>query len=243
MRVAVFSDVHGNADALAAVLADIRNHAPDITINLGDCLSGPLEAERTAEMLIAAGVTATVRGNHDRYLCNPALMDDWDRCALPQLSKVTLQWLAELPAQVALDEVFACHATPQDDESYWIEAHTADGIARRAALDKITVQAEGIAQSLMLCGHTHVARAVRLVDGRLIVNPGSVGCPGYSDSGVAGRHVSAGTPFAQYAVLDRVQGDWAVMQRIVPYDTTRAVAMARAAGHADWVSALSTGWI
>jgi putative phosphoesterase len=243
MRLAVFSDVHGNADALAAVLTDIKAHAPDITLNLGDCLSGPLEAERTAEMLFAADVTATVRGNHDRYLGDPALMDEWDRLALPQLSQATKAWLASLPAQVVMEDVFACHAAPNSDETYWIEAHTADGVARRASLETILAKAEGIGQSLMLCGHTHVARALRLPDGRLVLNPGSVGCPGYTDSGVAGRHVFAGTPFAAYAVLDRVKGEWAVTQRFVPYDTSRAVEMARAAGLTDWVAALSTGWI
>ena len=243
MRVAVFSDVHGNADALLAVLADIKVQAPDITINLGDCLSGPLEAERTAEILMAADVTATVRGNHDRYLGNPALMDDWDRSALPQLSAHTLDWLASLPAQVVLDEVFACHATPQDDESYWIDAHTPDGMARRAVLDRITERASGIKQSLMLCGHTHVARAVRLADGRMIVNPGSVGCPGYTDTPMTGRHVCAGTPFAAYAVMDYAKGAWTVSHRHLPYDRQRAIAMSQAAGYADWVSALSTGWI
>jgi putative phosphoesterase len=243
MRVAVISDVHGNADALAAVLADIRNHAPDITLNLGDCLSGPLEAERTAEMLQTANITATVRGNHDRYLCDPALGDEWDRHALPQLSKATLDWLANLPAQVILETIFACHATPQNDETYWIEAHTADGTPRRATLGAITAKAEGISQTLLLCGHTHVARSVRLPDGRLILNPGSVGCPGYTDSGVAGRHVFAGSPFASYALLDHTLGQWAITQRILPYDTSRVVAMAQAAGYPDWVAALSTGWI
>jgi putative phosphoesterase len=202
MRVAVISDVHGNADALAAVLADIKAHAPDITLNLGDCLSGPLQAERTAEMLQSANLTATVRGNHDRYLGNPALMDE-----------------------------------------YWIEAHTADGTPRRASLETITEKAQGITQSLMLCGHTHVARALRLPDGRLILNPGSVGCPGYTDSGIAGRHVFAASPYASYAILDRTHGAWSITQRTVPYDTRPAIALAKAADYPDWVAALSTGWI
>jgi putative phosphoesterase len=243
MRVAVISDVHGNADALAAVLADIHKHAPDITINLGDCLSGPLEAERTAEMLQTAPITVTVRGNHDRYLGNPALMDEWDRHALPQLSKATLDWLANLPATVILDDIFACHATPESDETYWIEAHTADGNPRRADLATITAKAQGITQSLMLCGHTHVARALRLPDGRLILNPGSVGCPGHTDDTFADRHVFAASPFASYAILDRTFGAWSITQRTVPYDTRPAVALAQAAGYPDWVAALSTGWI
>ncbi len=243
MRVAVFSDVHGNADALVAVLADIRTYAPDFTINLGDCLSGPLQAERTAELLQAAKATVTIQGNHDRYLGTPALMDDWDRCALPQLSKPTLEWLASLPAQVVIDDIFACHASPHSDETYWIDAPTPDGTPRPPEQANNTAKAQGIPQTLMLCGHTHVARAIRLPDGRLILNPGSVGCPGYTDSSKTGRHVFAASPFASYAILDRTHGAWAITQRTLPYDTTGAIALAQAAGYPDWVGALSTGWI
>ena len=158
-------------------------------------------------------------------------MDDWDRRAFPQLSSDTLTWLAALPATAVVDDAFLCHATPQDDLSYWLEAYTPDGTARRAPLDKITARAKDIPQSLMLCGHTHVARALRLADGRLVVNPGSVGCPGFTDhSAPSPRHVCAGTPYASYAILDRQGAGWTVSHRLVPYDTKSAVARARAAG-------------
>jgi predicted phosphodiesterase len=44
MRFAAIADVHGNHLALEAVLADIRPRASSEIVNLGDCLSGPLEA-------------------------------------------------------------------------------------------------------------------------------------------------------------------------------------------------------
>lgn len=67
---------------------------------------------------------------------------------------------------------------------------------RFAAIADIERAAVGIPQSLILCGHTHIARAVRLGGGRMIVNPGSVGSPGYRDI-VPFRHVmEAGTPDA-----------------------------------------------
>jgi putative phosphoesterase len=241
MRLAVLADIHGNADALAAVLDDLRAAAPDAIVNLGDCFSGPLDAARTADLLAAAPITATVRGNHDRWLLSPPEMDAWDQQAFPHLAAETLAWLATLPATAVLGDAFLCHATPQDDLSYWIEAHTADGTTRRATLDKIMARAADIPQSLMLCGHTHVARAVHLADGRLIVNPGSVGCPGYTDK--PGRHLCAGTPHAAYALLDQQGPNWAVAHRLVPYDTGPAIKAAYAAGYEDWVKALSTGWI
>jgi predicted MPP superfamily phosphohydrolase len=67
MRFAAIADVHGNHLALEAVLADIR--AQDITdiVNLGDMLSGPLDARRTIELLMKLDAVH-VLGNHDRYL-------------------------------------------------------------------------------------------------------------------------------------------------------------------------------
>ncbi|MEZ5776773.1 MAG: metallophosphoesterase family protein [Paracoccaceae bacterium] len=244
MRVAVLSDIHGNADALAAVLRDAKDLAPDVIVNLGDCFSGPLDAVRTHSLLTGAGIATTVRGNHDRALLDPPAMDAWDRMTEPKLTQDMRAWLGSLPATAVLDEMFLCHATPQDDVSYWMEEHTADGMARRASLEQITARAAGIAQPVMLCGHTHVARAVHLADGRLVVNPGSVGVPGYVDDPPnTARRVSAGTPFASYATLDRRDGVWSVSQHLVPYDTGPAIELARAAGCSDWVTALSTGWL
>ena len=243
-RLAVLADIHGNADALAAVLADVVNQSPDALVNLGDCFSGPLDAGRTAHLLAGARFTATVRGNHDRWLCDPNAMDAWDKHALPQLPPETLAWLAALPPTAIVDDAFLCHATPQDDMSYWLEAYTPDGSPKRATLEKITARAGNIAQTLMLCGHTHVPRAVQLKSGRLVVNPGSVGCPGFTDhSAPSPRRICTGTPHAAYAILDRQGTTWTVNHRLVPYNTSTAVARARAAGFTDWEQALDTGWI
>ncbi len=83
--------------------------------------------------------------------------------------------------RVFRDQVFLCHATPDDDEVYWLDTVHPDGTVALSPLDRIEQFAQGITQSLILCAHTHLARAVRLRDGRLIVNPGSVGSPGYRD--------------------------------------------------------------
>ena len=48
MRLAVLADIHGNLDALQAVLADLARQSPDLIVNLGDCLSGPLWPLETA---------------------------------------------------------------------------------------------------------------------------------------------------------------------------------------------------
>ena len=62
MRLAVLADIHGNVRALRAVMDDLKDVAPDSVINLGDCVSGPLEAAETTDLLISLAWT-TVRGN------------------------------------------------------------------------------------------------------------------------------------------------------------------------------------
>jgi predicted phosphodiesterase len=244
MKVAVLSDVHGNADALAAVLSDLKDQSPDATINLGDCFSGPLDVRRTAELLAEADIALTVSGNHDRWLLSSDEGDDWDDAARSALSRETLGWLETLPATAVLDDIFACHACPKDDLTGWMEVAQPDGSRVRAGIDHITRLAEGVPQPIMLCGHTHVARTLRLNDGRLIVNPGTVGCPGFRDSTVSPPvMIFSGVPHASYAILERSGVNWTVSHRLVPYDPSNMIALAQSAGYGDWVSALATGWV
>ena len=67
MRFAAIADVHGNHLALDAVLADIRAQGIDDIVHLGDMASGPLDARRTMDALMALDAVH-VLGNHDRYL-------------------------------------------------------------------------------------------------------------------------------------------------------------------------------
>jgi hypothetical protein len=82
-----------------------------------------------------------------------------------------------------------------------------------------------------------------LLDGRLVVNPGSVGLPGFRGRVPVPYKVEIGTPNACYAIIERKQNDWSVTLRYVPYDGRAAAEMARQAGMADWASALATGWV
>jgi predicted phosphodiesterase len=179
MRFAAMADVHGNYLALEAVIADIRAQGIEDIVNLGDMASGPLDARRTMDALIALDAVH-VLGNHDRYLIDrpPEKMGSWDRPAHAQLDATHLDWLRAVPAKrVYRDQVLLCHATPDHDETYWLETVLSDGAVRMASLETIEAAARGITQRLILCGHTHIARAVRLADGRTVINPGSVGSP------------------------------------------------------------------
>ncbi|WP_456640404.1 metallophosphoesterase family protein [Bradyrhizobium sp. USDA 10063] len=245
MRFAAIADVHGNYLALEAVVADIRAQEITEIVNLGDMASGPLDARRTMDALMALGAVH-VLGNHDRYLIDrpPEKMGSWDRPAHAQLDQSHLDWLRAVPPTcVFRDQVFLCHAMPVDDEVYWLETVQPDGTVRMASLEAIERAASGITQSLILCGHSHLARAVRLRDGRLIVNPGSVGSPGYRDVHPYKHVVEAGTPDARYAILELADGAWRVTFRHVPYDHDAMAALARENGQPELASALATGWI
>ena len=197
------------------------------------------------ERMMALGAIH-VRGNHDRYLIDrsPEKMSSWDRPAHAQLDRHHLDWLRALPAtRVFRDQVFLCHATPASDEVYWLETVLPDGTVRMAALEAIEEAAADIAQRLILCAHSHIARAVRLRDGRLIVNPGSVGCPGYRDRHPFPHVMEAGTPDARYAILELMDGDWRMAFRHVPYDHLAMAELAKRNGMPDLASALATGWV
>ena len=245
LRFAAIADVHGNYLALEAVIADIRALGIEEIVNLGDMASGPLDARRTMDALMTLDAVH-VLGNHDRYLIDrpPEKMGSWDRPAHAQLDARHLDWLRAVPpTRVFRDRVFLCHATPGSDEVYWLETVLPDGTVRMASLEAIEDAAHAVTQSLILCGHSHLARAVRLRDGRLIVNPGSVGSPGYRDTHPFPHVVEAGTPDARYAILEFKAGGWHVTFRHVPYDQAAMAALARQNNQPELASALATGWI
>ena len=64
-EIAVIADVHGNAWALEAVLADITRRGVSTVVNLGDNANGPLAPARSVALLRATGAVH-VRGNGDR---------------------------------------------------------------------------------------------------------------------------------------------------------------------------------
>ena len=233
MRIAVISDIHGNRLALEAVLEDIETHGADMTLNLGDLVSGPLEPAATADLLLECDFP-TVRGNHERLLLaaeGPALVPV-DRFAREDLAPRHFEWFARLPTTLAVSgDLFMCHGTPKDDNTRWLDDnwHGRETILPDEAA--VSAEAEGLDYPVLLCGHTHIARAVRLSDGRLIVNPGSVGL-----------QMVHGSPDARYAILYRHGDRWSVMLCAVPYDHVGAAEQARRNGFASWVPALMTGW-
>ena len=168
MRFAAIADVHGNHLALEAVIADIRAQGITDIVNLGDMASGPLDARRAMDALMAMDAVH-VLGNHDRYLIDrpPEKMGSWDRPAYAQLDPAHLDWLRTVPPTLVYrDQVFLCHATPASDEVYWLDTVLPDGTVAMSPRERIEQLAAGVDRSLILCAHTHLSRTVRLADGR-----------------------------------------------------------------------------
>ena len=113
MRIAVLADIHGNVRALRAVMEDLKQVAADRVVNLGDTVSGPLEAAETADVLISLAWT-TIRGNHDRQLLDrPAdQMGLSDKAAFGELKNHHSAWLSTLEATAEVEDLFLCHGTP-----------------------------------------------------------------------------------------------------------------------------------
>jgi hypothetical protein len=74
----------------------------------------------------------------------------------------------------------------------------------------------------------------------VVVNPGSVGQPGYRD--VAPAHVvEAGTPHARYASVEKLAVGWAAELYAVPYDYEAAARQAEQAGRPAIAHVVRTG--
>jgi predicted phosphodiesterase len=176
--VAVLSDVHGVLPVLDAVLAEPDVRSADLVVVTGDHAAGPMPVEVLDRLGGLGARGLLVRGNADRELVDlarggtsPHPESVW---AAGQLRPDQVALLAGLPHPVRVrvegfGPVVFCHGTPRDDEEVvlvdtrlerWAEAF--------AGLDPT--------ERTVVCGHTHMP-FVRLVDRRLVVNPGSVGMP------------------------------------------------------------------
>lgn len=243
MRLAIIADVHGNLVALEAVLADIARFAPDLLVNLGDLVSGPFDPAGSAAAQMALNCP-TLAGNHERGLTENGA-NGLDALARPLLSPDQMDWIAALPATLTLLDgaVFACHGSPAGgDEEYLLE----DMSTGRPRLDTEAAIAARLAGAgaaqVVLCGHSHVAR-MATIGGVLVLNPGSVGMPGYRAALPVPHVVEAGAPHARYALLERGHAGWHARFQAVPYDAETAARQAERHGRPAIAHSVRTGWM
>jgi putative phosphoesterase len=217
MRVALISDLHGNAVALDAVLADIRAVGTDRIVCLGDTATlGPRPRE-VLDRLRQLGC-ACILGNHDAFMLDeqlihsyseaPIVVDSVDWCRA-QLRDEDFEFLRGFRATDELDlggaSLLLYHGTPR--------SHMEDLLADTPA-ERVDEMLGGRRATVLAGGHTHLAMT-RQHRGMLVVNPGSVGMP-FREHAAGGVPVIL--PHAEWALVDASGGGVEVRLRRVPVD-------------------------
>ena len=243
MRFAVISDIHGNRSALEAVFAALERAQVDEIVNLGDSLSGPFDPAGTADLLIARDIPS-VCGNHDRLLLDPPERQGlWEQWTTPELRPDHFDWVRALPETITMENVHITHATPGDDAENWLDRRAENHRMQARDLEDVVQRAGDLDAALVLTGHTHTPRVVRLPGGPMVVNPGSVGCPAYLDDRTNPPFIhETGAPDARFAIIEMQGETIEVALCSTPYDPTAMAKRARDKGAETWAQAIETGW-
>ena len=193
VRVLVLYDIHGNADALDAVLADPRAADPDAVLVGGDVVPGPFAGETLDRLSALAAPVHRVRGNGEREVAGavgapPPPPDDpaavtaaWTAAAL---GDERARALGGQPLTVVLDGVLYCHASPRRDDEMLTRLSPAERWADALA---------GVDARLVVGGHTH-QQDDRAVGAVRFLNAGSVGLPYEGDGAARWVWVADGEP-------------------------------------------------
>ena len=236
MRVAVLSDIHGNLNALEAVLAALETGPPDELWCLGDLVgygARPNECCRAIE----AGASICLAGNHDlavrgtidlaEFSGDAGAAASWTRTVLSEEAR---SYLDRLQPEGSRADVALFHASARDPVWEYV-------LSDESAVATLELTEE----PLVLVGHSHAALQIALRDGvlagglapagteidlrsgRALLNPGSVGQP------------RDGDPRAAYLILD-LAARTASFRR-VEYDVERTQEEIREAGLPDALAA------
>lgn len=231
MRIAVFSDIHANREALDAFCAHASGQRIDTYMCLGDIVGYGADPEYCVQQVQSLPLLGCVVGNHDhattgaRYSMgrDGQKVIEWTKT---QLSAASLRYLQSLAATCKWQDVLFCHANPYRPlEWYYVEEreYIARSFARSSA-------------KILFLGHTHVAAAITrqsffclymrtprdemivpaAEQNRQIFNCGSIGQP------------RDGDPRASYLIYDSERQTIEFIR--VAYDAATAAAKIRAAG-------------
>jgi len=243
--IAVLSDIHGNSWALDAVLDHARRQGATRLLTLGDCAYGPLDPRGVVERLMDPGLPGLhVTGNQDRILWEtPEGEGPWTSLDFTrsQLDERHLRWLQGLPSETVDGDLLLCHGSPGNDSEYLLSAVNETGLHLRLLTDVLR-KLEGVNQGAVLCGHSHLPACVRTPNGRLVVNPGSVGLQAFSEDKPWPHLVENRSPHARYALMQAGPRGWDVSLVAVSYDWETAARVAEEHHRPDWARVLRSGW-
>ncbi|NOY53261.1 MAG: metallophosphoesterase family protein [Deltaproteobacteria bacterium] len=151
MRVAVFSDVHSNLEALTVVLDAIRREAPDRILFAGDAVGYGPDPNACVERIFEAA-DVVVMGNHDSGVLNESDLSSFNplaqeaiRWTRSVLTAANREKLSVMPMTVREEDLFLVHAAPRTppDWDYVVEE---TGAAEQFGFFDTPI---------CLCGHTH----------------------------------------------------------------------------------------
>jgi predicted phosphodiesterase len=206
MRVAALADVHGNAPALEAVLAELAAESVDLIVFCGDLTWGPLPNE-TLELVRAIETPVRfVRGNADRSI--GVHLDERGTWLAAQHGADEAAFVNGFDESVVADvdglgPTRFVHGSPRSDE---------ECVTPRTPPERVAEFMAGVPERVVVTAHIHVSYDRRVGDVRL-VGPGSVGRP-YEDE-----------PGARWALLGPD-----VQLRRTDFDHERTAALYRASG-------------
>ena len=244
MKIAVLSDIHSNVFSLEAVINDTKKRGVEQMLNLGDILYGPIAPKATYELLKEHDFI-TIRGNQDRQIYE-AFREEIDtnptmQFILNDLGEEPIRWTESLPFDYQLnDEIYMCHGSPTNDLQYLLE-NIETGFPSLRSDSEIMASLNGQSSNIILCGHTHIPRTVKTTSGQIIINPGSVGLPAYTDDEPIIHSMENYCPHASYTIIEKNETGWTVQQIKVPYDYQKAAEMAEERQRGDWRHFLNTG--
>jgi predicted phosphodiesterase len=220
--VAVLYDIHGNLEALEAVLTEAQSEGAESYVLGGDYATfGPWPRE-SVELLESLPAIARIRGNVERWLREDpeappnaqALITAALEAARHSLGPALVARLYELPEHAELNGTLVCHGSPVSDiESFATRAEPGE--------ERLLT---GEADRTILFGHSHQQFERPGPNGTTLVNPGSVGAPLDGDTRAAwalyenGRIVFRRTDYdvERAAAQMRTFGEWAepIVRRI-----------------------------
>jgi putative phosphoesterase len=230
----VVSDIHGNLPALEAVVEELEREQLDELVCLGDVALGPQPSE-TLSRIRALGCPV-VLGNWDAWVLDgfPEAKEEPWRRFIEQgewwARKLSLDdrafirsFVQQVELRVGAADVLGFHGSPSSYD---------DMILATTPHEELLRLLDGCEQPVLLCGHSHL-QLVRVVEGRLLVNPGSVGLP---FRGVPLGELQLISPWAEYALVRIHNGRVSIDLRRTRYDVERMLQDTIQSGvpHAAW---------
>ena len=181
MRIAFISDIHGNYDALKAVLEDIKKSKIDKIYCLGDIVNYYYEPHKCIDIFIKKKINS-IKGNHENILFN-ALKNKKKKdyyskiyghsinINIEKLRRKHIIFLKKLKEKATVKiknlKIILAHGSPWSANTYIYPNFT----------KKIKNSLAKYKADYIFLGHTHIPMNIKINERTSIINPGSVGQP------------------------------------------------------------------